>query len=36
MAYLTLVSGEVDASLEDVLAAVTRLWANALELSPAA
>lgn len=36
MAYLTFVSGEVGASLEDVLAAVTRLWANALGLSPAA
>jgi AcrR family transcriptional regulator len=36
MAYLAFVSGEVDASPEDVLAAVTRLWANALGLSRAA
>jgi AcrR family transcriptional regulator len=36
MAYLTFVSGEVDASLEEVLTSVTRLWANALALKQSA
>jgi AcrR family transcriptional regulator len=36
MAYLTFVSDEVGATLDEVLAAVTRLWANALGLSRAA
>lgn len=34
MAYLTFVSREVRASPDDVLAALTRLWANALALRP--
>ena len=36
MAYVTFVSNEVDAPFDEVLKAVTRLWANALKLSPAA
>jgi AcrR family transcriptional regulator len=32
MAYQAFVSGELDVPLDDVLAAVTRLWANALGL----
>jgi AcrR family transcriptional regulator len=35
-AYSAFVSGEVDASPDEVLDTVTRLWANALALSPAA
>jgi hypothetical protein len=35
-AYVAFVSGEIDASPDDVLDTVTRLWANALRLSPAA
>jgi AcrR family transcriptional regulator len=34
MGYQAFVSGEVDAELDDVVDAVTRLWANALRVSP--
>ena len=32
MAYQAFVSGDVDAGIDDVVATVTRLWANALRL----
>jgi AcrR family transcriptional regulator len=36
MGYQAFVSHEVDASLDEVVATATRLWANALRISPAA